>query len=197
MRMRERGELATLLELRLVWDELRLSVEPHHRLSPETLTAFRDLVGRAQVLIGQTSHLSRLPGWELLDPSGRSFQGILATHDLRAARIDETWGFHWARCNSAIVQAIGRQEERIAHREPQDLSPETVLRWRPVIVFLERLRVTANWPFSRIRFLTPFVARVEKWPGYRLISILSDFGSVIALGAFVLAALVFLVRCTQ
>jgi len=46
-------------------------------------------------------------------------------------------------------------------------------------------------------FLTPLVVKIEKWPAYRLVAVLADFGGLIALLLIIIAAVaVIFGRCS-
>jgi hypothetical protein len=196
--MREHDDLKALRELHEVWSKLHSWVGPvrdRHFASPTALTTFRSLLERAQVLYGRTSHLIAKFLWTSSGVSIDALQHILWQHDLIEARADPFWNHCWGVSNSAILQAVGRQEEQIARLEQRGLSPQAVSRWRYVIVALERLRIATNWPFSRMRFLVPLVTKVERWPLYRLVSVLADFGGLMGLILLLVAVAGLLARC--
>jgi hypothetical protein len=197
--MREHDELKALRELHEIWGGLRSWAAPpvmdKHFVSMTGQKAFRSLLEKAQVLYGRTSHLIAKFHWTRSGVSIDALQHVLCQHDLVEARADPLWNPCWGISNSAIQQAIGWQEGQIARTEQQGLSLQVVSRWRYVIVALERIRVAANWPFSRMRFFVPLVAKVERWPFYRLVSVLADFGGLIGLIILLIAVASLLGRC--
>ncbi len=199
--MLEEEELQALRDLQQVWDRLESiatdrAVRDGLGMQPVNLRAYRKLLGRAHTLFGRTRHLIEEPSLTMSAGSVDPFMQVLGNPDLLVIRTNRFWENSWGPCSSAIAQAIGRQEGRVARVWERGLNAETIRRWRSVIVWLERLRVIANWPFSRLRFLGRFVAKFEQSPARRLVSVLADFGGLIFLIALVIAAVSVLARCS-
>ena len=180
-------ELEELRRLKEIWDSLeRLVVKCNSakRVTERDEKRHRSLLGEARTLYGRIRPVVGTAGMQWGPRTFDAFQHVLGQPSVYGVVKDSfdayLWRQLWSAGDSVIGQAIGRLEaEEGRGRLP--LDAETVARWAPLVNLLENMRQRLSWLLTRPRLLGSLVDRIEGSPLYRVASIVTTFGALIAL----------------
>jgi len=192
--MVDKDQLEALGRFDRVWNELRdlfRKCASAKRVTEEDEEQHVNLLRECRVLYGRLSHIIGAPGFESFGRRFDAFQYILGQPSLSVIFREDAqgfWGQLWASGASGIGQAIGRLEEEVRQGRAT-FGPETVARWRWVILILEAARTGAKKVFSKPLWLArAMVDKVEHSLVYRIVAVAATIGgcTVLVLGLLAL-----------
>jgi hypothetical protein len=182
-----KDDLERLHRLREVWqDLLELVVTSYSqgRIGEGDEEKYEAFLHDARVLYGRLRPVVGTAGLQRFGRTFDAFQYVLGQPTIYEIIRDQTGAYHWQQlwsaADSVIAQAIGQLEGSLA-RARLPLDPEAAARWAPLVNLLEKTRRRLTWLVTRPRPLGSLVDRIEGSPFYRVASILTTSGALIAL----------------
>ena len=181
--MADEDELAALRRFDQTWQQLRalvLSCASLGRASPGYEDRHDSLLKECRALYGRLSPTVGTAGLTWFGQQFDAFQHILGQASLSALLTTpgalDLWQRLWGSGASAIGQAIGRLEEE-ARQGRLAFSPDTVARWRWLILSLEAARTGAIKLTSRPLWVLKLVVdRVQHSLVYSIVVIMGAVG---------------------